>query len=470
MRRDAAVRIALATADDFDGWRDAARRLVAAGIAPDDVRWGVEGEDDADLFAGDAGVPAAGDGAPALRVSRAFLELAGKAALHRDPARFDLLYRLLWRLRQAPRLIEDGTDPAVRRLRLLAAQVRRDIHKMRAFVRFRGVVDDGGERFVAWFAPEHHIVRANARFFVDRFASQRWSILTPALSLHWDGGVLREGPGAGAADAPGSDAMEAAWHRYYASIFNPARLKIGAMLKEMPRKYWRMMPETRLIRGMIAGARAREVAMVSDGGARFDEAERPESLDAIGQAILGCRKCPIGCNGTRAVAGEGPRDAVVMIVGEQPGDSEEREGRPFVGPAGRVLDQHLAEAGIAREGAWVTNAVKHFKFEPRGKRRLHQSPTAGEIDVCRWWLDGERALVRPRLIVALGASAGRGVLGRTPAIGRERGATVALADGATLLLTAHPSYLLRLDGEARAREEDRFAADLRVAVEILRRG
>ncbi len=144
-------------------------------------------------------------------------------------------------------------------------EVRRDLHKMRAFLRFREMEDEEGTRFVAWFEPDHHIVRANAGFFVDRFAAMRWSILTPDLSLHWDGKALSEGPGAARGDAPSGDPIEEVWKTYYASIFNPARMKVGAMLKEMPRKYWKNMPETALVPGLIARAQARESGMISKG-------------------------------------------------------------------------------------------------------------------------------------------------------------------------------------------------------------
>lgn len=201
--------------------------------------------------------------------------------------------------------------------------------------------------------------------------------------------------------------------------------------------------------------------MVERGADLFEAEERPESLSGIGKAIQSCRRCPIGCNGTRAVMGDGAKAASVMIVGEQPGDSEEREGKPFVGPAGRLLDVHMEEAGLDRARAYVTNAVKHFKFVPRGKRRLHQSPTAKEIDICRWWLDGERGVVEPKLILALGASAARGVLGRTVSIRKERGRPIPLDDGTEMWIAPHPSYLLRLDGDARAEQEKLFARDLR---------
>lgn len=449
-------------ADDFDVWRDAARQAIMAGIAPERIVWTEPGGPGGDLFAGDdAALPAPPAESPRPHVSRPFIELARKAALHSDPQRFALLYRLLWRLQRNPRLMEDAADPEVRKLHELARTVRRDIHKMRAFVRFREVPEANGDGpFVAWFEPEHHILRANAAFFVNRFTTMRWSILTPAGALHWDGQTLTEGPPASRADAPSGDDMEQLWRKYYASTFNPARLKVGAMLKEMPRKYWKNMPEAALIPELVAGAQAREAAMVDQGKMLFEEAQ-PASLKAIAEQIQACRRCSIGCNGTQAVMGEGAKQASLMVVGEQPGDVEEQMGRPFVGPAGRLLRSHLEEAGIDQARAYVTNAVKHFKFVPRDKRRLHQSPTAGEIDTCRWWVEGERKIVRPKLVLALGASAARSMLGKTVSVQKVRDKPLALEDGSELWITTHPSYLLRLDGEAKAAEEEKFAADLR---------
>ena len=192
----------------------------------------------------------------------------------------------------------------------------------------------------------------------------------------------------------------------------------------------------------------------------FEEA-RPKSLKAIGEAIEACRRCPIGLNGTHAVMGEGPRDAALMIVGEQPGDKEEEQGRPFVGPAGLLLNAYLEDAGIVRERVYVTNAVKHFKFTQRGKRRLHDKPNAGEIDVCRWWVEGERELIQPKLVLALGASAARGMLGKTVSVQKMRGVPHRLDDGAELWVTIHPSYLLRLKDERKLVEDKLFAEDLR---------
>ena len=461
-RADSFHVVHLPAADDFDFWRDCARALIQARVPPDRISW-IEPGGSGDLFAqGDHGVPALTSGAPPVRANRRFVNLARNAALHSDPERFALLYRLLWRLQANPGMMEDKADDDVRRIEELDKNVRRDSHKMHAFVRFRLVEADeaeGGDRYVAWFEPDHHILRANAGFFMRRFANMRWSILTPRGSLHWDGETMTEGPAAERSDAPQGDPMEDLWRTYYASIFNPARLKIGAMLKEMPKKYWKNMPEAALIPELVAGAQSREAKMVEKGALEFDE--RPETLAAIDKAISACRKCPIGLLDNHAVMGEGPQDAALMIVGEQPGDQEDMKGRPFVGPAGQLLDDHLQTAGIDRSAAYVTNAVKHFKYVQRGKRRIHQSPAAKEIDTCRWWMESERAIVQPKLVLAMGASAARGMLGKTVSISKARGAPIQLEDGSELWVTAHPSYLLRLDGAARDEQVRLFDNDLR---------
>ena len=199
-----------------------------------------------------------------------------------------------------------------------------------------------------------------------------WSILTPRGCLHWDGKTMRESGPARREDAPSGDPVEALWKSYYSSIFNPARLKVGAMLAEMHSSYMSLrtdMPEAELIPELIATAQAREAGMVAAGqiaGGAREERQRPQSLQAIAQGMTACRDCPIAECGTRAVSGEGDQDAPLMIVGEQPGDHEDEQGRPFVGPAGQLLDDYLQRAGIDRSQSYVTNAVKHFKFQWRG--------------------------------------------------------------------------------------------------------
>jgi uracil-DNA glycosylase family protein len=197
------------------------------------------------------------------------------------------------------------------------------------------------------------------------------------------------------------------------------------------------------------------------------------SLAEVAREAARCQRCPLYKLGTQTVFGAGPADAPVMLVGEQPGDHEDRQGLPFVGPAGLLLDRALDASGIDRGRVYVTNAVKHFKHIPRGKRRLHQKPNAGEIDRCKWWLDLELEIIRPELTVALGATAARSLLGRPVKIAALRGTTVPLGNETRVLVTVHPSMLLRLpDAESKAREFELFVADLRkvaLAVPSVRR-
>jgi DNA polymerase len=448
--------VILSGEDDFDGWRDAARALAAAGVPAAEISWQV-GATCSDLFAAPAPLPPS---VGPFSVPRAFLTLAEWAICHSDPERFALLYSLLLRLRERPGLIADSADPLVQRLERMARAVRRDIHKMRAFLRFRELGTEEGPRFVAWFEPEHHIVRHNAGFFVRRFANMAWSILTPALSLHWDGETLAEGPGAARSDAPEGDPVESAWKTYYASIFNPARLKRGAMLKEMPKKYWKNMPETALVGELMAGAQAREANMVETGRGRVGGNLRA-AWESVREEAMGCTRCHLYKCATRTVFGEGPLDAKILFVGEQPGDQEDLAGRPFVGPAGQLFDRALGDAGVDRKAAYVTNAVKHFKFEQRGKRRIHSKPDAGEIDACRWWIEQERQLIRPPITVALGATAARSVFGKALTITAMRGRAHALPEGGEAWVTVHPSFLLRVRDDKEA-EYARFVEDLKV--------
>ncbi len=466
--------VVLADVVDWDGWRGAARALALGGVPPDAVSWSVAGEEA--LLGGDPPDPAP---PVSFTLPRALVETAEIVIRASDPERFALLYRLVWRAHAGERrIMEDAADPEVLRARRLAQAVRRDAHKMHAFVRFREIAEPDGPRHVAWFEPMHYIVEAEAGFFVRRFATMRWSILTPYRGAHWDGEALRLGPGASRADLPADDALAEYWQRYFTSIFNPARLKIAAMTSEMPKRYWRNLPETAAIPEMIRGASARAARMVEQPvtspprpvrraapGPAASAAETP--LGKMREEAAACRACPLFEKATQTVFGEGPEMATIMLVGEQPGDQEDLAGRPFVGPAGQMLDRALAEAGLDRRTVYVTNAVKHFKFEPRGKRRIHAKPDAGEIAACRFWLEGERRAVNPAITILLGASAARSVLGRTVTISRERGVPIPLGETAQALVTIHPSYLLRLPDEAsRQREYAAFVADLRRAVAL----
>jgi len=471
--------VRLASETDFAGWRKAARELRAKGVRPGEVLWTVTG----DLFAvSPAPLPTEGGGeGSSFCVPREFLELAETVVLHRAEERFELLYRLLWRLSAEPHLMRIAADPDVARARSLARQVDQAVHKMKAFVRFRRVADaEGREVFVAWFEPAHRVAERAAPFFARRFANMGFSILTPDVCVHWDTRTLGFTPGADAAEAPGEDALEDYWRTYYAAIFNPARLNPRLMRREMPQRYWRNLPEARLIPELIARAEAQVEEMVRQApseptrrvvraaqrasrDAPYD-GQAPTSLEEIAAGVQLCRRCDLWREATQGVAGEGPQMARLMFVGEQPGDQEDLAGQPFVGPAGQMLDKALAAAAVPRAETYVTNAVKHFKHELRGKRRLHKTPDTGEVTACRWWLDGERRLVRPRVIVALGATAALAVFGKPTPIAKLRQHAIPLADHAQGVVTYHPSYLLRLpDAAAKAQAYEMFVEDLRFA-------
>jgi DNA polymerase len=464
--------VALSSAADFAEWRAKARALLAAAVPPEEIAWSTG--DAPTLFAAEP-VPAAA--APALLIPRAFLKLAETAIRHRDPERFALLYKLLWRIAQGERgLLEIDSDAEVISARALARQVERDAYCMKAYLRFREIDAGTGPHYLAWFEPEHRVLDLVAPFFTKRFASLTWSILTPEHSAHWDGERLTYAAGADRGAVPGEDALEAYWQTYYASIFNPARLKIDAMTRQMPRKYWRNLNETRLFRPLVEGAARRTGEMVESppseparkgrvqidrpGLTELETAAPAPDLPALAGQIRACTRCPLHAPATQAVPGEGPARAELMLIGEQPGDQEDLAGRPFVGPAGAVLDRAMAEAGIERDRAYVTNAVKHFKFEPRGKRRIHQRPHAREIGACSTWLEREIELVQPRLLVAMGASAARALLGRDVTIGRMRG-RVLEEGGRRLLVTIHPASVLRqMDAKAEAAQYRMLVEDL----------
>jgi DNA polymerase len=456
---------------DLVEWRAQARALLAAGVPPEQVQWQA-GAQAGLLTPGPTKppVPTAHAGV-AGSVPREFLVLATLVLAHADPRRHGVLYRLLWRLVHGERaLLRIVTDDDVAWALRAAKAVRREKHKMKAFVRFREVRDADGAVFVAWFEPEHDVLPQVAPFFVRRFAGMRWSILTPVRSAHWDGQSLRLGGGAQRADAPQGDALEDLWRTYFASIFNPARLKVDAMVREMPVRYWKNLPEARLIPGLIRDAGDRMGAMVRaaptvprkriPATAARHAAVPAGSLDALRREAAACRACPLWQPATQTVFGEGPPDARVMLVGEQPGDQEDLAGRPFVGPAGKLLDRALQEAGLDRSTMYVTNAVKHFKFQPRGKRRLHARANAAEQAACRGWLEAELARVQPGRIVCLGAMAAQAILGREVRLLEERGQWHTLAGGVQALATVHPSYLLRLPAGERERAWPAFVRDL----------
>jgi uracil-DNA glycosylase family protein len=328
---------------DFEEWRAVARALLLSVVQPDEVQWEVAGEA-GDFFAAAEQIEPVNYRAVGL-VPQRFVDLAKIALFHRDPRRFALLYRLLFRLQKHRGLLELRADPDVSRLYKLVSDLREEAEQKRNLPA----------------APE----------------------ISPPKEM--------------VAVKPQSDEAKA------------------------------------------------EIVSLADARA----------------AVQGCRRCPLYEHATQAVFGEGPQNAEVMFVGEQPGDQEDLAGKPFVGPAGQLFDKALEKIGIDRRRVYVTNAVKHFKFEPRGKKRIHSKPNAGEIQACRFWVNLEREFVRPKLVVALGATAVTSLMGKAASITSLRGKKIELPDGGTLLVTVHPSYLLRMPDRDKAAEEmKRFGADL----------
>ncbi len=463
----------------FEGWQRAARRALQQELPPGEILWEELAADQPGLALFDEIEDEEDDAAPspAHRVPRAFLRVAQRVACFRGERRWALLYRVLWRLTHGEgQLLEIVSDPDIAQLGHMDRAIRDDVHKMRAFVRFREVKQGEEEEswYVAWFEPQHFIVELNARFFIDRFASMRWSILTPDRCAHWDGKRLTFTPGVPRSAAPTEDAVEALWIDYYSHVFNPARVKTRAMQHSMPKKYWKNLPETAVIPALLHEAPRRVETMIAQSEMKrtdhldWHPAQPPETRDIheLAAAAKGCTACPLFKNATQTVFGEGPRDADIVLLGEQPGDQEDLAGHPFIGPAGQLLNRALEEAGIDRERCYVTNTVKHFKWEPRGKRRLHQTPTSRDVAACRPWLEAELAAIKPKTLICLGGTAAKAIFGPQIRVLKDRGHFLQTEYCGQTLITVHPSSLLRApDEESRQRNYALFVADLRVAAQ-----
>jgi uracil-DNA glycosylase len=455
---------------DFADWRRMARALISRGVPPDEILWADPSEEL--LFAGDddLGTTRNHD----FTVPRKFVSVAVRASLFRDTKRWDTIYRVLWKIVRGSReVLSLTTDPDVASLYQMDGEVRRDCHKMKAFVRFR---KDPDGSYVAWHQPSHLIVKAVAPFFARRFNTMKWAILTPDCSAYWDQVSLRFGPGVSRSQAPDSDALEELWKTYYANIFNPARVKISAMVSEMPRKYWHTMPETAIISELLLEAPERVKRML-DTEQRELPAEAVRRVFELGGGLIdladeaaSCQGCELCHSATQAVFGQGPQGARIAFVGEQPGDQEDRQGLPFVGPAGQLLRRCLRRVNLDPSNVYLTNVVKHFRWEPStndGKKRLHKRATWRQIEVCRPWVEAELRVVRPKVVVLLGATALQALLGADARIGKMRGQILKCDLAPKVLATVHPSSLLRIkDNRLQQREVDKFCRELQVAVDF----
>ncbi len=456
-----------------NAWREAARSLLSNRVPPEDILWDFD-QTLPELFSAPTPLP---DLRGQPKVPKSFVELSQQVVWHRDPQRFARLYAFLWRLRLEPALMSDRADADLAKLQQMEKAVRRCKHKTKAFVRFRDLRTGGPRRaFAAWFEPTHHTVEPTAPFFARRFADMDWIILTPDVSARFEDGTLTFHPGQDKPDLP-EDATEELWGTYFRNIFNPARLKVKAMTSEMPKKYWKNLPEAKYIPDLIAHAEAKAQEMqdkvptlpperVARIREQLVETAQPASWNMLEAGLRSCDRCPLCAPATQVVPGAGSRDARLMIVGEQPGDQEDQTGVPFVGPAGQLFDRLAQVAGLDRDSAFLTNAVKHFKFQQRGKRRIHQNPNSAEIEHCRFWLQSEIALVKPKLILAMGGTAAESLTGSRKDILKRRGAVEATGFG-PVLLTVHPSYLLRLPDHLKTEANARFVADLQEARRII---
>ncbi len=457
-------------AQSFAQWRVVARALLAQQIPPHAVQWSETPASD-DLFGNladdDAATPMPTTEGPPLRrgdgpapvqatIPRELLSMLQSAACFRAADRYAFLYKIVWRWQSGERDVLSAADQDGGRLHAMVKAIRREIHKMNAYLRFRErPVELGAPQFVAWFEPEHDVLPQVAAHFSRRMGQTSWMIGTPQATMLWDGSRLESGPALMTGPEDIDDTGEAMWLTYYRSTFNPARLNTKVMQGHIASRYWKNMPEGALVPAMIAeaAAGARQDGQTRSVGARTGVTipvtaesaqplrERPSSLDE-------CRRCELWRNATQAVPGVGPTTARIMLVGEQPGDQEDLAGKPFIGPAGQVLDEAFKKAGLSRDAIYLTNAVKHFKWEPRGKRRLHKTPAQMEINACAYWLEEELARVQPQVIVALGGTALKAILGNPKATLTDKLGVPFQHEGKWIVVVYHPSYILRVPDEA----------------------
>lgn len=422
----------------FISWREKARQLLAKKIHYNDVEWT---HDENGMFFGEIwqdiqvkpGV---------VSVPKEFMDLAISVSAFREMSTWSLLYRALYRLVfEEKRLLENPLDHDVMEMHSRAKLVSRDIHKMKAFVRFKEVQSDDGVIYMAWHNPDHRIIRLAAPFFKDRFNGMKWVIMTNDETANWNGEELTFSPGVPKEDAPQFDDKEDLWKTYYRAIFNPARIKISAMKKELPVRHWKTLPETELITELIAEAPDRLEAFY-DSQRKAPEVQFT-SLEELNVNLAKCRACGICENATAPVPGAGPLNPKIMIIGEQPGNEEDLAGKPFIGPAGSVLNDALKRVGLDRSQMYLTNAVKGFKYLPKAHMRWHKGASISEITTCKSWLKKEIELVKPETIVCLGRSAALSIVGKMVKIENVRGKFFESAFAKNTIILPHPASILR---------------------------
>ena len=457
----------------FAAWRRAARELLRQGVEPERIEW-VE-FDSVDTGISSVAAPD-NSAAPVVAtpaIPRELLAWLKTAACFCAPDRWSLLYRILWRWTHGERHVLDPQDADGALLDQRIQSVEHETNDLVTLTLFRRRDPSmGAPEFVGWYEPHHDLLAQAAERFAERMGDSTWMLATPQGAVFWNGMLLRisrpaadDGetscpehqqqnppatqalpPGAMAGEATTSEPTEALWLAYYASAFNGAPAPV-------PLRYWRTPPVGPPLPAQLArersrlGAQSRTVTVPEMPPLEYS-AVTPPLREPTGP-LATCRRCALWRNAKQAVAGAGPAQAALMVVGEQPGEHENQHGAPFTGPAGQLLDTVLARAGLDRAALYLTYAVKHYKWETLEQQRVHRTPARREVEACQYWLEHELTQIAPRVVVTLGATALKALTGAHVNLSEYLGQTIDHG-GRLIVPTWHPSYALKMvDGRLR---------------------
>lgn len=455
----------------FDDWLRQVTALIAAEVPPDDVHWVHDPAYDQTLMSCfDMRNVAASTALPIALIERLRL-----ACAYLDPERWSLPYRVLWRWHHGDRSAVLAGDPEGTKLVRRAQAVSKAAHLMKGFIRFHERPEaEGDPGFVASYVPEHDVLAFVAPHFLERMGRTTWLISTPSGSVCSDGTLLNWGAPV-SIPSSGGDASEDLWRHYYRSTFNPERLNPELMRAHLPHRHGVALPESRDVPALISAARlgesrqeqARPVAS-SPASQVYSCGRSAHRMRCSDEGLDVCRQCELWEHATYPVAGTGPSDAQIALVGEQADDHDDLVGEAFSGPLGRFLDTVLSEAGLAREAVFLTHAVKHFRFETRQLQRVYRSPAPHHVEACKGWLQRELEVLAPRVVVALGLSAATALGLSGDALARDAEPSAILCAGCWIIPTWHPGFALRSkDPAARTRARAHITASLVLARQLV---
>lgn len=390
----------------FDDWRIKARELLATNIHPDQIHWKTE---ECQFIFGE--IFGNRNTTSDIKISRDFIEMAYIASCFRDDDIWSLLYRIAWRIiYEDKNLLKVEVDIDVANLNSKIRLVNRDVHKMKAFVRFKELKSNIEETiYVAWHRPDHRITRLAAPFFKDRFNGMKWVIMTEDETIYWDKKNIEFHPGVKNIELPQDD-KEDLWKTYYSSIFNPARIKVSMMKKELPVRHWKTLPEAELITSLLDDAPSR-LKTFYDGQNSPAQEKEFDNLKELNEAVKKCQACGICDNSNKRVFGDGPQSAQIMFVADKP-EFENNILNSFFSRSGKFFNQSLFEIGIDPKKIYLSYAIKGFREIENSTLRQKQSLSSSEIAACRPWIQNEIKLVKPQILVCFGRSAAQSVLGK----------------------------------------------------------